>query len=413
MKKFVLSFAAFILLINSMTIAGGFQLNEHGAKALALGGAFTAIANDPSAIYWNGAGLTQLSGTHFMFGTALISPTSTFRGVSPDVDIYHMQPQIFFPSHFFGSHSFGESFAVGLGFTTPFGLGTRWDEDWIGKYLAIETELRTFIITPVVAYQPFSFLSVSAGFVYSFADVLITQKTSLEPFAGDGFIHLDGEEKSAFGYNFGIMLKPFDFLSLGGSFHSEVDYTFEGTATATAPSQISSLLPQGNVTADLTTPMNITFGLALDVSSRLKLSADYQFVGWSSYDSLAIDFEDPAYDDIASPRLYDDSYIIRFGAGYKASDNLTLMAGVYFDNNPVDPDKLNPSLPDSDRLGFSVGVEGKLTENLTVTGTYLFIRSKELTVTNSQEEYTSGGSAFNGTYNSYANILSFSLTYGL
>ena len=413
MKKFVLSLAALILLSNSMIFAGGFQLNDHGAKALALGGAFTAIANDPSAIYWNGAGLTQLSGTHIMFGTALISPTSTFRGVSPDVDIYHMQPQVFFPSHFFGSHTFGESFAVGLGFTTPFGLGTRWDDDWIGKYLAIETELKTFIVTPVITYQPFSFLSLSVGFVYSFADVLITRKNSLEPFAGDAFIHLEGKDNSAFGYNAGIMLKPFDFLSLGASFHSEVEYTFEGTATATAPEQLISNVPQGDVTADLKTPMNLAVGLAVDVSSSLKLSADYQFVGWSSYDYLVVNFVNPDLEDLSSPRLYKDSYIIRFGAGYKASDDLSLMAGVYFDSNPVESENLNPSLPDADRLGLSIGVEGKLTENLTVTGSFLFIRSQELTVTNSNEEYTPGGSAFNGTYNSYANILSFSLLYGL
>ena len=47
-------------------LAGGFQLNEHGAKPLGLGGAFTAIANDASAVYWNVAGMTQLSGTNFL-----------------------------------------------------------------------------------------------------------------------------------------------------------------------------------------------------------------------------------------------------------------------------------------------------------------------------------------------------------
>ena len=54
-----------ILTISASTLfAGGFQLNEHNARAMALGGAFTALSNDPSAIYFNAAGLTQLSGTH-------------------------------------------------------------------------------------------------------------------------------------------------------------------------------------------------------------------------------------------------------------------------------------------------------------------------------------------------------------
>lgn len=42
--------------------------------------------------------------------------------------------------------------------------------------LAVETQLKTFILTPVVAYKPIDNLSLSVGFVYSFADVLITRK---------------------------------------------------------------------------------------------------------------------------------------------------------------------------------------------------------------------------------------------
>lgn len=52
-------------LFAEVNLAGGFQINEHGAKAMGLGGAFTAIANDASAIYWNSAGMTQLSGKFF------------------------------------------------------------------------------------------------------------------------------------------------------------------------------------------------------------------------------------------------------------------------------------------------------------------------------------------------------------
>ena len=107
-------------------MAGGFQINEHGARAMGLGGAFTAIANDASAVYWNDAGMTQLSGTNFMLGTALIAPSAEFRGVSPSVDKNYMKSDVFFPPHFFAS-AINNSFSVGIGFTTPFGLGTEWE----------------------------------------------------------------------------------------------------------------------------------------------------------------------------------------------------------------------------------------------------------------------------------------------
>jgi long-chain fatty acid transport protein len=261
-------------------------------------------------------------------------------------------------------------------------------------------------------------LSISVGGSYSFADVTIAQANSQTPFVGDAFIHLEGDDKSAFGYNAGIMWKPMKELSIGASFRSEVDYSFEGTATATGAEQLAALLPKGNITADLTTPMNIQGGIGYRVIEQLQLSADFQWVGWSSYDKLAVDFEDPAYDDISRPRNYEDTYAIRFGAEYFLDDNLSFLGGIYFDKMPVQPEYLSPSLPDADRLGFSIGADAHITENFGVSGSFLYIRSSELTVTNSNEIYTpyeegneESASRFNGTYNSYAGLFSFSLYY--
>ncbi|NWF49168.1 MAG: outer membrane protein transport protein [Ignavibacteriaceae bacterium] len=412
--KHLITVSLLLTFFTANVFAGGFQLNEHGAKAKAMGGAFTAVANDPSAIYWNGAGLTQLTGTHIMLGTHLIAPSTLFRGVSPNVDKYYMEPQIFFPTHFFASHSFSNDLAIGLGFTTPFGLGTKWPEEWVGKYLAIETELRTFTISPVVAYEIIDNLSISAAFVYSFADVTLTRKNSQAPFTGDAFVTLKGDDKFAYGYNFGLLFKPIEGLSVGAAFHSQLKYEFEGDVVTTGAKQLldAKKLPLGKATAKLEAPMYIAGGIAIDLTSRLKLSAEFQRIFWSSYDTLAVDFEDAAYTDLKSPRDYKDSYIIRLGGEYKF-DDFSLLGGVYFDKMPVDPEKLSPTLPDSDRLGFSLGISADILDNLNITGSYLFIRAKELTVTNSVEPYTPGGSGFNGTYNSYAHVLSLSLTYSL
>ena len=394
-------------------LAGGFQLNEHGAKPMGLGGAFTAIVNDASAVYWNGAGLSFLEGTNFLLGAALIGPSTTFRGVSPAVDKSYMNNQVFLPPHLFVSHRISDAFAVGLGVSVPFGLGTKWDQDWVGRYLAVETELQTISVPLVVSWAILENLSISIGGSFSFADVTISQANSQTPFVGDAFIHLEGDDKSSFGYNAGIMWKPLDELSIGASFRSEVEYLFEGTATATGADQLAALLPKGNISAKLTTPMNIQGGIGYRVIEQLQLSADFQWVGWSSYDKLAVDFEDPAYNDISRARDYEDTYAIRFGAEYFLNNKLSFLGGVYFDKMPVQPDYLSPSLPDADRLGLSIGADAKLFDRFGISGSYLFIRSSELTVTNSREIYTSGNSPFNGTYNSYANLLSLSLFYHL
>ena len=402
-------------LFPGIILAGGFQINEHGAKAMGLGGAFTAVANDASAIYWNSAGMTQLSGTNFLLGSALISPSSSFRGVSPSVEVNRMKSQAFFPSHLFITHSFNESFSAGLGLTTPFGLGTHWKDGWVGRYLALETELKTFWVPITFAYSPVENFSIGAGFIYSFADVLITRNNSQAPFAGDAYVELEGNDNLAYGYTFSLMYKPIKEFSIGASFRSEVEYEFEGSASVTGAEQLQEVgaFPGGDVTAKLTTPMNIVGGIAYQVIPQLRLSADFQWIGWSSYDSLNVDFVDPETEDSKSARLYKDTYIIRFGAQYNITDEISILGGVYFDKMPVDPEYVSPSLPDSDRLGLSIGADAKIFDRFGVSGSYLFIRAKELTVTNSQEIYTAGDSPFNGTYNSSANLLSLSLYYHL
>ena len=408
-----LKMSIFILLsmiLMTKSYAGGFQLNEHGARAMGLGGAFTAIADDPSAIYFNGAGLIQLSGWNFMVGTAFIAPNSEFRGVAPQINDYKTKRQTFIVPNGYATYRINNNWAVGLGFNVPFGLGTEWPSDWPGRYLALKTDVRTYTISGDVAYKLIDNLSVSAGVQYSFADVTITEKSPLGQFPGDAFISLNGKDNSAFGYKFGILYKPISTLSFGASFHSQIKYNFKGTATTVGPTQLASELPAGDITANLTTPFNLTFGAAYELIPELRLSADFQYVGWSSYDTLAIEFANVPR--VASPRLYDNSYIIRFGAEYKYTQSLSFQGGIYWDKNPVKPEYLNPSLPDANRICFSIGVNYKFTNSFSAGVSYLFIRSSELTVTDSKEFY-SGNTPFNGTYNSFANLGSISLSYSL
>ncbi|MBS4035697.1 MAG: outer membrane protein transport protein [Ignavibacterium sp.] len=414
MKRLLLVFIVVFSVYSINVFAGGFQQNQHGARAKALGGAFTALANDPSAIYWNGAGLTQLSGTKLMLGTHLLFPASSFRGVAPSKQYSFMESQMFTPTHLFASHNFDNGLAIGLGFTQPYGSGTKWSEDWIGRYITTETKLQTFILMPTVAYELFDGFSLSAAFIYSFANVLIERMIPQYPFEGDANISLEGDDSFAYGYNFGLLYKPTEWLSIGGSFRSEVEYGFEGTATTTGAVQLIDRFPKGDISANLTTPMNIVGGLAVNVTDELTLSADYQWVGWSSYDELAVDFADDNYPDASSPRDYQDSYIIRFGAQYDMLDEFSAMAGIYYDNMPVATERLNPSLPDANRLGFSLGFIARLTKNFSVTGAFMYLRGEQTSVTDSKENYypvTGSFVPFNGTYNSTAKILSMSLQY--
>ena len=57
--------------------AEGFALSDFGARGTALAGGMVARADDPSAVAWNPAGITQLPGTQIMVGMTAIQPSGT------------------------------------------------------------------------------------------------------------------------------------------------------------------------------------------------------------------------------------------------------------------------------------------------------------------------------------------------
>ncbi|MCS7053273.1 MAG: outer membrane protein transport protein [Ignavibacterium sp.] len=410
-----ITYFAMLICFSSLVFAGGFQLNQHGAKASGMSGAFTAVANDPSAVYWNPGGLAHIKGTHFMLSSHFVSPFSSFRGISPNIDEYKTVKRIFYPTNFFASHSFSDDLAVGFGFTVPFGLGTKWDDNWVGKYLALESRLQIFTLQPTISYKVNKHFSIGAGLVFSFANVLLVQKTPQTPFEGDAKIKLEGKDNSAFGFNIGVMYSLTEDLTIGAAFQSGIEYNFKGTAKTEGAQELinTKRLPSGDVTANLSTPFNSAIGIAYKINEDWIVSSDFQYVGWSSYDVLRVDFADlPTERDIASPRLYNNSYVVRFGTDYKFNEELSLRGGFYFDKKPVDDDMVSPSLPETDRLGFTVGAEYKLFDNLSLRGSFLYIRGNELKVNNSKQ-YITGNTPFNGVYNVNAYVLSFGLLYSL
>jgi len=420
LKKLVGLMLLFFLFKN--ILGSGFQINEHGSKAMSMGGAFAGLANDPSAIYFNPAGITQLYGTHILGGATLILPSSSFRGPSPSIEEFELESQAFTPIHLYATHQLNNKLFLGFGVGNNYGLGTKWEDDWVGRYMAVETEIRTFFFNLVASYQILPELSVGFGYVLSYGDVLIGRRLNLSPFNGEAYLDLEGDGIGS-GFTAGILVEPTPAISVGLSYRSQVTIEFEGDATPSDfPSQFNGLLPNGPITAPLTTPENITLGIALKPLKNFTLTADYQYVGWDSYDKLEVEFQeykDSDTDELlvsSSERNYENGFIARLGADYKYNKKLNLYAGFLYDSNPVTDERLDPTLPDSDRLGLSLGFSYKLNKNLSVEAGYLFLRFDERKITNSLENYSGiegSISPMNGVYNSVAHLISLSLSYNL
>ncbi len=413
MKRSI-SLLAFFLILSSQIFAGGFQINEHGARAMAMSGAFTAVANDASAVWFNPAGIVQLDGTQLMVGATAIIPRSTFRGVSPDITQYDMQKQTFTPYNFYITKKINSKFAIGLGANNPFGLGTRWDNDWVGRYLALDTEVQTFAFHFVAAYEIAKGLSLSAGVSYAHGTVTIQKATSLAPFSGDAVIDLEGTA-NAVAFNASFLWKASDNLSFGASYKSQYSLDFTGTATSQNPPQFNGQIPTGSIDANLTTPAGLTAGVAFKPTNNFLLSFDYQWVGWSSYDKLEVTFNDFKVGGspfvLSTPRNYSDTYILRLGGEYVLNNKVTLRGGVLYDHSPVADEYAEPTLPDANRFGFNGGIGYNITDNVAIDFAYLYLRVDERTISTSKINYTDGISPFNGVYNTYAHLIAVDLSF--
>lgn len=163
-------------------------------------------------------------------------------------------------------------------------------------------------------------------------------------------------------------------------------------------------LPAGNVSTSITLPATGFAGVAYKVNDALQVEADFQYIWWSSYNELKIDFESNNSSSV-SPKNYQDTYIARVGGEYALGD-LKIRGGYYFDHSPVKTEYLEPMLPDADRHGFNLGLGYQITEHINVDLSYLFIKFLERKAENTIPELN-----FDGTYKTYVNLFGLNLGY--
>ena len=421
MKKLTVLILSLFIAAHSV-FASGFQINEHGAKAMALGGAFTGLANDASAVYFNPAALSFLNGTNILGGVTLIMPTADYTQPTTRT-VTKMESQTFTPINFYLTHKFSDKVAAGLSLNNQYGLGTKWTPTWVGKYLAYDTEIVTYFITGVISYKFSEQFSIGAGVTYAIGNVNITQVSNIlvpgpSPFP-DFQTKLDGDG-NALGFTAALMYKPSEKVNLGLTFRSESKFEFEGDATSTPANQpgvpigggqtVTVVYPNGKAKAPITTPMNITFGLGWMASDQVTVTADFQYVGWSSYDKLEITFEEYAPLGQVPPyvtsveKKWENSFIVRAGCEYNINENFNLRGGLLYDKNPVKDEYVDPILPDNDRIGINIGLGYDFGNGLVVDLAYMYLLFPEREITNSVV-------GFNGKYNNNANLIGLNLGY--
>lgn len=395
MKKTIALLAlSFLVLLGTYPLShgAGFLIYEHGAAAMAMGGAFVAIANNPTAIFHNPAGLAWLEGTQISFGTTLIRPQNSLslpHWPDPTYKKVDGESQWFYPSTFYISHKINDKLAAGFGFFTPYGLGTKWPEDYPLKYIAYRDDMKTFFFNPTIAYKVSENLSVGVGVSYVYSTLsfdLVEHEedlVDLAPLIGlpvlasvDIPVSLEANG-SGWGLNAGALYRGENF-SLGFNWRGGFKIKFKGDLGLESPqlqipdpysqlvpaevvsiieAQIATQIPsEGGASTSFSFPHILGVGVALNLTESLILSADVHYVLWSSFDEYVVDVDlPPPFTDKEVNEDWEDSFVFRGGIQYSLNENFALRVGLIYDQTPQPEKSVDPVLPDSDRWGFTGG----------------------------------------------------------
>lgn len=414
-----------ILLFHSFAFGAGFALFEHSARATGLGGAFVATADDPSALFFNPAGIAFQKAS-VLLETTVIAPYSTFNGEGPypgDGVREDQTGQQFYPSDAAMVLPLSERFTLAGGMFNPFGLGTAWSnaETYSGRFLSTKADIRGYNLAAAIAWKPVDTLAVSLGFHYLAANLDLERYIgAVNPYtqsvANIGFVRMDADRNGDLGWDFGLMLKTGTRTTIGLTYHSTTSIDFDGTAkfkqVYTGYDDFDALVgqsfPAGQHDAKLTLdfPAMAFIGVNTQLTDRFSAEVNFGWTGWTAYETLALTFPDSPELDSERVTGWEDTYTFRLGFEYIYSQTTTFRAGFVYDETPQPVWEAGPLLADSDRFGYSVGW-GYAIGDFTFDVGYMYLQFTDRpTEGQSMDNY-------NGTYEAYAHLLSVGLVYHL
>lgn len=357
----------------SAQIASGFHNPTFGALGFAQGSAFSARADDASAIVYNPAGLTQLERPQLSLGTSFIYGTVDYHGdgISDKMDAFTIVPNMFFASPIVE-----DKLAAGLGITVPYGLGGGWEEDGFSRYTITDFFLSIININPTLTYKPFSFLSVGVGLDYYYANTDLENRlniglinasltgTPIDANTSDGFQDFDDLHGDGLGYNIGILWNITERNSVGISFRSKADLDLKGkTKFSNLSGAIAEVFGSDSFSTQTKTratlPEMLTFGYAYRHGDRWSIEADIQWTNWSRFDVLNFNFN-PTNSLLEASnknvRNWDNTLGFALGGEYKLNEAIKLRGGYFFHESPVPSDTFEPAIAQSSRHGLTTGI---------------------------------------------------------
>jgi long-chain fatty acid transport protein len=445
--------------------AAGFQLFEQSVSGLGTSFASTAAAEDASTVYWNPAGMSFLKDQNNFIsaGVQILKPSAKFSndgsttasgtalrgGNGGDIGAATPLPNLYY------AHRFSSGLGIGVGLSSHFGLATEYDDDWVGRYQAIKSELKTISINPSISYGFADWFAIGGGVDIMKADAELTNKINfgaaipINPAApalgtfsqqADGRAKISGDDL-AYGYTVAAMFRLGEATKLGLTYHSKIDVKIDGDASFNAPAITSAVLPVGpggalvtvplspaqqaqitgafnsrfqnqGASAEVTLPEYVSLAAHTQIDEKWALMGDVTWTRWSRFKELRVKFKGGTLGDSVTEENWDDTYKVAFGVTYKPIEKLALRFGAAYDQQAADDKFLTPRIPDSSRTWLSFGIGYHFTPNASIDVGYAHIFVSKTSINRlSEESVPQIRTTVKGNYKSSVDILAAQFNY--
>jgi long-chain fatty acid transport protein len=386
--------------------ANGFRLASQDGFASARGEAFVATADNPSAIYYNPAGITQLQGNNIRGGIYGIHLNQTYmptNGAFNAGNTYRNSDDLAaVPQGFYVYTPKNSPMSFGLGLYAPYGGSINWPDDTGFQTVATKGSLEYLRFNPVIAFQFFPGFSLAGGAMADYGNIDLESKLSSFPTTFPNFYRFKGDGWTV-GYNLGLLWQPVEQVSVGATFRSTTTIDMQGHSEF---EDISSIIPFTALPAhaEFTFPKTAVFGLSYRPTPKWNLEFDADYTDWSSFGTVIIYQQgSPPSGGAQNPALtlnWQASWMYEFGVTRYLDHGWHMSAGYVYNENSVPNDFYSPLAADMNRHFFSLGAgrKGKLFD---FDITYQFGYGPDHTVTGSTPSSVSGligGQSADGTY---------------
>ncbi len=353
--------------------ASGFAIESQGARAMGFAGAYVAQAADPSAIFFNAAGIGFLKGKQLYIAGAFAGLSTDFTGEGPFPKAGTLETSsrglAVLPAIYY-SQQLGDSMVIGLGVSRPFANRSEWQNpnDFTGRYICLACEMASWSINPTVAFKLADRFSIGVGLDVRLSKFQLSRRLVAEP---NPFpepkdvaeLTLDSGTDTGIGFNLGLLAMPTENLSIGVAYRHEVkiDHGAQAnfvqilTGNTVLDQAVAIALPASQpAIVSFSYPGSIAAGVALR-RGYWTIEVDFQWMLWSSFDQVAISFlNSPAFDTVL-PQDWESTYRGALGVEYLIKDDWELRAGYGYDHSPAPTETISPFIHDADRHTFGAG----------------------------------------------------------